>query len=287
MEIRAYHAGDEDAAVALVRDEYPTADDAATREALRERSYIVHMVADDGTKVCGAAHLARPSWFGASDVMAKVRVTPVCRGEGIGSALWRAIMPHIPGGTTAHTDVVDHDETSRRIAEHWGFRAHQHPIESSYRLDDAVTAPRPLPPNVTIRRLASFVDVDDPVLDALLRDADTSPEASVTGATGIESFAAEAGTFAVIAELRGVPVGFCVAKQVGPAGFVLMTATLPAARGLGIGRAVKEAMHVYGHERGVDRFTTLNEADNVAIRNLNAELGYVVVGGSFRMRRPF
>jgi ribosomal-protein-alanine N-acetyltransferase len=140
---------------------------------------------------------------------------------------------------------------------------------------------------VTIRYLPSLLGVDDDALDTMMRAADTSPEAAETGGLGLRELATMPGSFAVIADVHGAPVGCSVAQQSNSSGWVLMTATLPSVRRRGIGRAVKEALHTYGYQRGVRRFGTRNESGNDAIRRLNQALGYTVVCGTFGVRQQF
>jgi RimJ/RimL family protein N-acetyltransferase len=66
---------------------------------------------------------------------------------------------------------------------------------------------------------------------------------------------------------------------------VLITATHPRFRRIGLAEAVKRQLHAFGASRGVERFTTVNEASNEAIRRLNATLGYRRISGAFRVRR--
>ena len=59
----------------------------------------------------------------------------------------------------------------------------------------------------------------------------------------------------------------------------------PAFRGRGLARLVKHRAHLEAHAAGATAAYTNNEERNTGIRRLNAELGYVVESGTYRLQR--
>ena len=59
----------------------------------------------------------------------------------------------------------------------------------------------------------------------------------------------------------------------------------PAFRGRGIMRVVKERAHIVAARLGATVSRTNNEEHNAGIRRINADLGYVVRSGVYRMAK--
>ncbi len=90
-----------------------------------------------------------------------------------------------------------------------------------------------------------------------------------------------------LARVDGVPaaIAFAIVEDGGDSGGVGYTGVDPRFRGRGLGRLVKEDVH---HRAAAPRHPALgtdNEEHNDGIRRLNAELGYQVTYGVYRMRQ--
>lgn len=192
----------------------------------------------------GIASVSQPGWLHDAAVAVSVRVAISWRTAGIGAVLWQAVRSVVTHGSVAYGEVSDSDTRALAVVDRWGFSVYQHHIESTLSLDERPPATRPVPDDVSIRFLQSLQGIDDDTLDTMLRAADTSPEAAETGVLGLSELAAMPGSFAVVADVDGTPVGFSAAVQSGSSGWVLMTATSPSSRRHGIGRAVKDALHL-------------------------------------------
>jgi RimJ/RimL family protein N-acetyltransferase len=89
-----------------------------------------------------------------------------------------------------------------------------------------------------------------------------------------------------LVDLQGEPVAMSLAQQTDDTDWdVLYTGVHPAARGRGLARVAKAALHDDLVRLGATRLETYNEAGNAGIRHVNAALGYLRVKGARRHRR--
>ena len=286
VRIAPYSPDHEDAVVELVLVQTP----GATHEEIRHELTDVErcrtrLVAVAGDLVVGLGEILHPPWLDERHVTVLVRVDERYRGARIGGTLHRTIAAHVPRRVHALSTVEDDDERSLHIAEHWGFAAYQHAIQSQLTLPAEVAAPTPRE-GTALRRLVDLHRVEDPELDLLLDDADTSPEAAETGTMGLSEFGRFPDTFAVVACVGAAPAAITIATQSATHAHVLITATRPRFRRTGLAELIKRELHAVAASRGVERITTTNEGGNEGIRHLNAALGYERISGSYRVRRP-
>jgi GNAT superfamily N-acetyltransferase len=285
VEIVSYAPEHEDAVVSLVTDQAPGSTPEAIRHELTDEARCrVRLVATDGGAVVGVGDVLHQPWLDDRHLTVLVRVDEQRRGAGVGRALHRRLAPNLPGGVTQISTIADDDARSLRIAEHWGFSVYQHAVQSELRL--ARTAgDLPSRDDIVFVRHDDVRALVDPELDRLLDEADTSPEAQTTGTNGLAAFTGFPDPFAVVARVDGEAAAITIAMQSQAHAHVLITATHPRFRRIGLAEAIKRQLHEFGASRGVERFTTVNEASNEAIRRLNAALGYRRISGTFRVRR--
>jgi GNAT superfamily N-acetyltransferase len=247
----------------------------------------VGIVADG--ELIGAAQLRAPD--DANFEVVLVAVEAARRGQGLGSTLWR----HVRASVDARKDQVmtvvrDDDAASLVVVRRWGFTPFQHEIPAVLELR---TAASPMPvAGVTFEIRRGFGDVmRDGELAKAYAASDTSPEAEsgqVVEWPALLRLAGDVDGVVVVARAAGGEVaGLAVASaEVDGTWLVMYTGVVPAHRGRGIARALKEHLHDEVARRGAPSVRTLNEVGNLAIRGLNARLGYVARPGAIRLRQP-
>jgi GNAT superfamily N-acetyltransferase len=242
----------------------------------------------DGQLV-GWGGTVRGSWFPPSIAMVNVTVARGHEGEGAGGALFRELLTTVPDGTTTlGTAVDDADPTSLEIAKGWGFEVTQHGIESELELTDL---PEPVAPaGVTFEDVSSLEFPDEESVEAMLRDSQTNPEAAegfVSTLADYRRIAAKVGVeIAVLARVDGAPAAIIVGEVDDGVLGIGYTGVGRAFRGRGLARALKQYAHHLAAAAGATVCHTMNEEANAGIRHVNAQLGYRVTGGMYRLRRP-
>jgi RimJ/RimL family protein N-acetyltransferase len=241
--------------------------------------------------------VGRPSSLAGSN-FAAIRVLPESRRGGVGSALLAALSQHALGGgrTKLWGRIRDDDAESLSFAEHRGFR--EVGRERDVMLDvTKLPAVAPEPPAGI--RLVSFAERHDLLAAVYAVDNEVSPDVP-----GHEEHAQQtyehwarqnvegpgAMLEACFAALEGDQVvGYAALRRYGegsPEAENLLTAVRRAWRGRGIATALKRAQIEAARAAGVERIFTTNDETNVAMRGVNARLGYeplperVVVSGA-------
>jgi RimJ/RimL family protein N-acetyltransferase len=240
--------------------------------------------------------VGRPSSLAGSN-FAAIRVLPESRGRGVGSALLAAITEHaLAGGRTKLWGRIREDDAvSRSFAEHRGFR--EVGRERDVMLDvTKLPAVAPDPPAGI--RLVSFAERPDLLAAVFAVDSEVSPDVpghEEHAQHTYEHWARQnlegpgAMLEACFAALEGEEVvGYAALRRYGqgsPEAENLLTAVRRAWRGRGIATALKRAQIEAARAAGVERIFTTNDETNVAMRGVNARLGYepqperVVVSG--------
>ena len=253
---------------------------------------LVHLVAVLDGAVVGRANLARPPMLPAGTVALNVGVTGPFREQGVGAALFDQVARSVPTGTARLMGFSD-DRDDRAVVP-WLARRHFEPFQHSIASELDLTgwqAGAPVPPDVTVRVVDPQSTRDDEAVARLYVDSDTSPEADQIGATTWQTqleAAALSGRRGrlVLLDVAGVPVAMSLAHQdSGTEWDVHYTGVLPSARGRGLARVAKSALHDDLARLGTTRLETYNEAGNAGIRRVNESLGYVRVKGTRRHRR--
>ena len=242
-----------------------------------------------GDGLAGWGVSAHPAMFPPDFALVNVVVAREHAGRGIGRALYDELLTTVPDGITRlGTAVDDADPESLAIAEAHGFAVNQHGINSALRLVDL---PEPTPvPGLTYEDVSTLVFPDEDAVEAMLQDSQTNPEAAAGVRSSLELFRRFQGPqdfLAVLARLDGAPAAIITGAIDDGLLFIHYTGVGQSFRGRNIGFALKQFAHRLAAERGATASYTTNEETNAGIRRVNAKLGYQVVGGAYRMRRPF
>jgi GNAT superfamily N-acetyltransferase len=234
-------------------------------------------VAEKGGRVIGVAtallnyESSVRSWF------ASVTVAPAERGRGVGGALAAVALEHT-GGERVVTEVHD-DAAAERFAAALGFRKTFTRRHSS--VDPRTVSLDPLPSGLELVPLAQLepravyevdcatvadVPLDEPMdamrFDQWLLDYWEQPDMDLSVSAAVCS--------------DGAPVAITYLR-LDPAtarGLTDYTATLPAFRGRGLARIVKQAALREAAGRGITVVLTQNDETNAPMLAVNGRLGY-------------
>ena len=233
---------------------------------------------------------ARGAFMPAGWAAVDVTVAGDHEGCGVASALFTALVPAVPRGTTVlRCSTYDDDARALDVARHWGFEVQTHSINSRLRLD----GPRPEvapPAGVDVESSAEVRFDDEPAVDAMLLRSQTNPEAragfTFDGLATFRSMIAPGETpVSVLARVDGAPAAVLYGGVLDGLLYVAYTGVDPAFRGRGLARLVKQQAHRDARTAGAEAAYTNNEERNTAIRRLNADLGYVVESGTYRLQK--
>lgn len=265
-----------------VEAEFPFANHDKTRYCHLRTAYV-------GDVLAGWGLSAQPMMFPPDFAVVNVVVAPDHARRGIGRALYDELLTTVPEGIELlGTTVSDDDPESRAIAEAHGFSVSQHAIGSELLLVDL---PESAPPaGVTFEDVSDLVFPDEEAIEAMLQDSQTNPEAAIGIRSSLEDFRRFRDTqdyLAVLARVDRAPAAIIAADIDDGVLAIHYTGVAQAYRGRNIGFALKQYAHRLAAERGATASYTNNEESNAGIRHVNARLGYQVVGGAYRMRRPF
>jgi mycothiol synthase len=241
--------------------------------------------------------VGRPSSLVGSNYAA-VRVLPERRRRGVGSALLDAVAGHARGGgqMSLWGRIRAEDADSLAFADHRGFR------EVGRERDVMLDVPRAPRGGVGAPagiELVSFAERPDLIPAVFEVDAEVSPDVPSHEAHQPETFehwrrrtleGPGALPQGCIVALEGEEVvGYAAMRRNGAESSDaenLLTAVRRAWRGRGIATALKRAQIEAAQSAGVERIFTTNDETNVAMRGVNARLGYeaqperVVVSGA-------
>lgn len=260
-------------------------------------------LAESGGRVVGAATTGRIYVYPPDhpDAWLGIAVLRDERRRGIGTALWAAASAHArAGGKTGFQLEVDETSTDGlAFLEHRGFTA----LERSrvVRLDLAgLDAPDPeVPPGIAITTLAERPELVAGAHAVAVASFGDIPHGGTPMAAGdLAEFVGRD------VERPGIPRdGFFLALDgrdggvVGYASLYLspgdpttawhdMTAVLPAARGRGVARALKQATVRWAIAGGLAALETGNDPANAPMRAVNARLGYRPLPDRITFRGP-
>src|SRR4051812_24238846 len=151
--------------------------------------------------------------------MLRVVVARDHEGRGVGSALRRFLLPHVPDTTRRlGGGVQDDDPRSLEIVRHWGFGIEEHAIDSALDLAEHPPGLPGLPAGVALEEVSDLAFDDEAAVEAMLRASQTNPEAAVGFVMTLEKFR-------TMTTSEEIPV--CVVARVGgrPAGITYGTVT--------------------------------------------------------------
>ncbi|WP_372734993.1 GNAT family N-acetyltransferase [Nocardioides sp.] len=277
-------------AMAVERNQHQTESDAGWQLMVPQTwPDLVALVATDGDgAIAGWGYLATRVHMPPGWTSLWLTVGLEAEGQGLGRRLYDGLLEHRKQATTLlRSTVFDDEDRALAIAQHWGFEIDELSIESALELRDLPTPD--LPPGVTLEVRPDLNFADQDAVDAMLLASQTNPEAltgHVVTCPGLVATSAGAISLGILARVDGVPAGIVHGTVVDEDLFIGYTGVDPRARGRGLAKLLKQRAHLEAAAAGATLSVTQNEENNHGIRRVNAELGYVVRHGTYRMRRP-
>lgn len=247
----------------------------------------------DGDRLVGFGAVGARPGGPAERRTVRVYVAPEAEGQGLGSRLFEEGLAALtPTTSELWTGVFDDDPRSLAIAAHWEFAEVQHTITSRLPLVGGAAAPAQPLDHVRLG-LRRDLDLDGAAADGfdhLLTVSQTNPEASSHAFTREElagSLDPGESLLLATAHVDAVPAAFCLTIVLarGDEGVVAFTGVDPAYRGRGLGSLVKQHAQHAAARAGVELLTTDNEEHNTDIRRINAQMGWRVAFGTYRLKR--
>jgi predicted N-acetyltransferase YhbS len=293
MEIRQARAGEHEAVLGLMTREQPHLDAAEIAPLFTDRTLApicTTLVAEREGGLVGCAVVAQLTMDPPARCTGSLVVATTHRGQGIGSGLNGRLESVTPPGTIEiRSRVYDDDPRSLAVAEHWGYQLHHHSIYSRLEVGDAV-APD-LPEGVTVTSHHDYRPPDIEAVDHMLDVSQTNPERATLGAFDLarlrDGVAQTETPLLVVTRVDGVPAALSTAIVLGDVAYIGYSGVDPAFRGRGLARLTKQALHVEVRAAGARTCVTGNEEHNTGIRRINAELGFRVDHGIWRISKTF
>ena len=242
----------------------------------------VNLVAEEGGRVVGAGGGGLNIWTSTPNAGgAFVTVADDRRREGIGDALWQAVLEHLRAiGVARATTFMRHTEEGERFAAARGF---ERVIAGPLIALDPRHVPAPeLPPGLRCLPLSELTPED--VHAALCEAALDEPTAEPNDAISLDEFRREwydpvFDTRSGTAVLDGTQVvAFAFMKVAGTRAQHGFTGCVRSHRGRGLATAAKRAALRTAAANGVTRVVTSNAVENTAMRAINRRLGFEPVG---------
>lgn len=291
MDLRLADVKDHQDVLALMVRELPHLQPSELGPVLSDRElapFCTTLVAEEESSLVGCAVLFQLTIDPPERCVAAVVVTAACRGSGIGHALHTALEAAAPTGTTeVRSRVYDDDARSLAVAEHWGYRRDEHEIFSRLDLGD-IAAPD-LPEGVTVTTHHDFRPPDAAAVDQMLDASQTNPERETLGVFDLgrlqAAVAKDETPLLVVTRFHDAPVALSTLTVTGDLAYVGYTGVDPAFRGRGLAKLTKQAIHAEARAAGARVCMTTNEEHNLGIRRINAEMGYRVDHGFWRIAK--
>ncbi len=297
LEIAAVEDGDVETWVELrnaVDPQLPVDGDGVRRMRRREPT-ARHLLARLNGEAIGAGVAYEQGDLRGTDVaVAFFGVVAPRRGQGAGTALYRAVSEHAEaiGKTRLQVDLWEDEHDGVRFLERRGFEE----VErfARVRLDLAgADAPSDAPSaGVELVTLAGHTDLAESMyetaLEAYADMPSTDPiEVSFEDFRGWEvERPSLRGDLSFLAVAGGEVIGFGTIDMHGDEGFNSLTAVRRAWRHRGVATAIKSAQIRAAKEAGLPSLTTFSERRNVPMRTLNEKLGYRSLPDQLRLRGP-
>ncbi len=199
-------------------------------------------------------------------------------GRGLGSRLYAGVLADLKDEVARLvTCVLDGDQASMDVAQHWGFTRLHGSITISRTLADA-EHPEPPSGQVTFEVCDDLVFDDEEAVEAMLRASQTNPEAEQGLILTLSGFRAAPTRgqrpVAVLTRVERCPAAISFAVADGDQIHVMYTGVDPGLRGRALGQTTKEFLHAHARDLGIRVALTDNEENNAAIRHVNDRLGY-------------
>jgi GNAT superfamily N-acetyltransferase len=214
----------------------------------------------------------RPSGGGGLGVV----VDPDRRGRGLGAALYETALAYLEElGVRKFTCWCQSEGAAFLDRRGWERRRESFVSTVEVRAAGTVEPPRGI-------RLASLSEVDP----RLVYELDHAASGDEPGEDDLDIGSYETwvrtqlekplldASASVLAVEDGVPVAMAWFKHDGRIGLNDFTCTAPDRRGRGLATLVKAAVLQRAAERGIERITTMNDAENGPMLRVNEKLGY-------------
>jgi len=224
-----------------------------------------------------------------TDAALKLGVVAEARGLGLGSGLLDRLLAHARAHRWPSTLAATSDDASRGRAERRGFEVVDREERVVLELGGAVV---PDPPAVELTDFAARPDLAPRLLELTREGMDDVPgelarleQPDLETWLGWQRVPSRRPDFLVVALDGGEAVGFAQLNVYPRVGYHAFTVVARSHRGRGIARALKLELTRRARALGLERLITQSNEDNVAMRRLNAELGYVPAAPLVFMRR--
>lgn len=216
------------------------------------------------------------------------------RGRGAGTALYRVVSDHARaiGKAQLQVDLWEDEHDGLRFLERRGFAEVERFARVRLDLAEAATPDADPPAGVELVTLAGHTELA-PSMYATAREAYADMPSTDPIEVSFEDFhgweverPSLRGDLSFLALADGEVIGFGTIDMHGDAAFNSLTAVRRAWRHRGVASAIKAAQIQAAKEAGVAGLTTFSERRNVAMRTLNAKLGYEPLPDQLRLRGP-
>lgn len=282
-----------------------TAEELAYEDAHREPHYYhATLVAEisNGAGIVGVAFVGHETLaHREGKFLINLRVDPAWEGQGVGKALYHAVLDHLAplGGQELHTDVWQaHPRTPRFLTER-GFVEVWRRVDRSLAVTDFDFAPYAVleatlhTSGITVKTYAELASDPDRLLKLYELDWTLWQDIPYFGQTpvkrSLDQFRAQE-----VDNPNYIPEACFVALKgnefIGYSNLIKnveglhteMTGVLRAYRGQGVATLLKLAAIRYTQIQGNQQLSTVNDAVNTAVIQLNEKLGFRPTGGMIR-----
>lgn len=251
------------------------------------------VVALQGGRTVGMADLRRFDYIPPGWLQFTLAVDEGERGRGIGAELLRQATAQAAaaGAAGLSVSVLDHDPVSRAWGERRSYALHAHRFASELDLSRAQPDPE-WPEGVTLRDMTGATPADWDRLEALYSDLlSHTPDLEGQPRWSPQKLRAHARDnprlrpdwLLLAADPQGQWLGLCHGLPISTGIYNEFTGVVPAARGLGLARALKLELIRRAQSAGVPLMRTNNHSANAPMLAVNGRLGFERRAGSWEL----
>lgn len=244
-------------------------------------------------RTVGMAELRRFDYIPPGWLQLTLAVDEGERGQGIGAELLRQAEAQAAGAGAAglSVSVLDHDPASRAWGERRGYALHAHRFANELDLSRAQQDPE-WPDGVTLRDMIGAAPADWDRLEALYGDLlGHTPDLEGQPRWSPQKLRAHARDnprlrpdwLLLAADPQGQWLGLCHGLPISTGIYNEFTGVVPAARGLGLARALKLELIRRAQSAGVTLMRTNNHSANAPMLAVNGRLGFERRAGSWEL----
>jgi GNAT superfamily N-acetyltransferase len=251
----------------------------ARMAAIRERVRLRYVVAEADGRVVGDGQASYGLFAGTQTSFALVRVLPEHRRQGLGTALWEAVLPHLHSlGADVTLAHFDENAGGLAFAAARGFAEDRAELWSVVDPRAVVEEPDPRIELVPARDLDPHEvhRVDEEATRDMPAHAEIEsiPYDEWLDFVWRHPFFTKDGSFGAVVDGRLAAVSLLLADRVSGRGTNMFTGTAAAYRGRGLGRAVKLASTRWAAANGIAQIATTNDETNAPMLAINRALGF-------------